>query len=474
MSFDFDSLINFINENNNISIISLQFSPEYQKDFQEDFYEKIKQLLPKDKNIYIIGDTSYSKCCCDEVTAMHLKTDIIIRVGGSCFTQNKSMPIYYLINNLDFSEEQITSFKKELFNTIDNQLKSDEKTEYLIVFYKEDYQKNLINKLKDEISSEIKEKYQKSVIFANINIIDSDKETKNKIIYNETPLLYGRQLLPNLKNNKIDNTCSLVYIGDNTEDPLLSELSLRYCNVINNFYGLFFNKDKNCFEGQILPKTFSSKLLYRRFNLIEKAKECSTFGILIGSLSIPNLNRIIDLIKSLLQSQERKVYTLLLGKITEEKLANFIEYIDAFVLIGCPFNQGYNYKAIKPIMIPLDIKYAFDENYSWDGFYSFDFNYILINDKEIKENLENIQIQKEKEIEKIQNKINKENKNIASIQKIESNQALAHIFSLDIIEKYENRRFKGLQINSDDPEINEVRKVIKGKKGIPIKYEKLQ
>ena len=181
----------------------------------------------------------------------------------------------------------------------------------------------------------------------------------------------------------------------------------------------------------------------------------------------------INLIKSLLQSQERKVYTLLLGKITDEKLCNFIEYIDAFILIGCPFNPGYDLKTIdKPIMTPLDIKYAFDENYSWDGFYSFDIDYIIINDKEIKEQLENIKIQKEKEIEKIQNKINKEN--IESIQKIETNQALVPIFSLDIIEKYESRRFKGLQINNDDPEINEIRKVIKGKKGIPIKYEKIK
>lgn len=472
MSFDFESLTNFIKENNNISVISIQFSPEYQKDFQEDFYEKIKQLLPKEKKIYIIGDTSYSKCCCDEVTAMHLKSDIIIRVGNSCFTQNKKMPIYYLLNNIDFSEEQISQFKTELFNTIDSQLKTDEKSEKLIVFYKEDYQKNLLNKIKDELSSTINEKYQKKVIFANINIIDYDKETKEKILYKENPLLYGRQLMPVLKNNKIDNTCSLIYIGDTTEDSLLTELSFRFSNTVNNLFGLFF-KEKQAFEGQVLPQTFTSKLLYRRFNLIEKAKECSTFGILIGSLSIPNLNRMINLIKSLLQSQERKVYTLLLGKITDEKLGNFIEYIDAFVLIGCPFNQGYNSKAIdRPIMSPLDIKYAFDDNYSWDGFYSFDVDYILINDEEIKEQLENIKIQKEKEIEKIQIKINKEN--LESIQKIETNQALAPIFSLDIIEKYEQRRFKGLEVNSDDPEINEIRKVIKGKRGIPIKYEKLK
>ena len=61
-----------------------------------------------------------------------------------------------------------------------------------------------------------------------------------------------------------------------------------------------------------------------------------------------------------------------------------------------------------------------------------------------------------------------------SLQKIETNQALAPIFSLDILEKYENRKFKGLEIHNDEPEFNEVKKAAKGKRGIPIKYEPLE
>ena len=56
----------------------------------------------------------------------------------------------------------------------------------------------------------------------------------------------------------------------------------------------------------------------------------------------------------------------------------------------------------------------------------------------------------------------------------EESQALAPIFSMEIIEKYDKRKFKGLQINNDDPEFNEIRKVVKGKVGIPIKYQKIE
>ena len=165
MSFDLDSLINFIKENESIKTISLQFSPEFQENFQEDFYEKIKSLLPKDKNIFIIGDTSYSQCCCDETTAMHLNTDIIIRIGSGCFTQNKKMPIYYLIDNIDFTEEKINQFKSEFFDKIKNKLNSDKNIKNIIFFYNEKFQKNLVFKIKQEISEKIKEEYDKNIFF---------------------------------------------------------------------------------------------------------------------------------------------------------------------------------------------------------------------------------------------------------------------------------------------------------------------
>ena len=46
--------------------------------------------------------------------------------------------------------------------------------------------------------------------------------------------------------------------------------------------------------------------------------------------------------------------------------------------------------------------------------------------------------------------------------------------ALDILEKYEIRKFKGLEIQNDDPEFNEIKKAKKGKRGIPIKYESIE
>ena len=160
----------------------------------------------------------------------------------------------------------------------------------------------MIYKIKEELSKTIREKHGKNIYFCEINIMDYDKETKNKIIYEEGEILYGRQIKPKL-NKKIDKSFLLIYLGINPEEKLIYELSLRYSNNINDILFISYNETEQKFKGEILNKNFSSKLLYRRFNLIEKAKQCNTFAILIGSLSIPNLNKIIDLIKSLLEFQ---------------------------------------------------------------------------------------------------------------------------------------------------------------------------
>jgi len=150
----------------------------------------------------------------------------------------------------------------------------------------------------------------------------------------------------------------------------------------------FLNEDSLVYE--LMEPTTVNKVFYKRFNLIEQVKESEVFGIIVGSLSMKNLNSLLEELKTTLKLQNKKYYQLLLGKITDEKLANFVEYIDCFVLIACPFSDFYNKKALmKPLVSPLDIKIAFDPNYSWDMTYSFDINYIVKEKKSLKLDLNN-------------------------------------------------------------------------------------
>ena len=148
-------------------------------------------------------------------------------------------------------------------------------------------------------------------------------------------------------------------------------------------------------EFKELSKDRVNNVFYKRFNLVEKAKESDVFGLIVGSLSIDGLNDILEDLKRTLRLSNKKFYTFLLGKITLEKLSNFVEYIDCFVLIACPFSSFYDFKTLmKPLVSPLDLKLAFDPNYKWDMSYSFDIKNIL-NKSEHLTQIEEIDINKE-------------------------------------------------------------------------------
>lgn len=54
----------------------------------------------KDLSFYILGDTSYSSCCVDHVSAQHVDADLIIHLGFACLTQVESIPVYYAFGTL--------------------------------------------------------------------------------------------------------------------------------------------------------------------------------------------------------------------------------------------------------------------------------------------------------------------------------------------------------------------------------------
>ena len=448
-SFDINEMIDYLNNNSKYKNIGFQFSKNLKNEFQINLLQKIKNLL-KEKKIFIIGESSYGNCCCDEPTALHLNCDIIIRVGNSCFTNNKKIPIYYLFENFEFSEDEINLLKINLEKIInDERLNKNNK---MILFYDSSYLKNCILKIK-EGKNNINDKINYSEI---LNVKNKEKESENLILYGR---IFSVDKEKNNLNSFITKDSIICYIG-NEDDDLSIELSLRFENKIKGIY--IMNKNNKYKIEKLIP---SNKIITRRFNLINQIKNCETFGILIGNLTFKNLKEIINITKKLLKENNKKVYTILLGNITDEKLCNFIEYIDCFILLSCPFNDGYSKKIMDKIIVSaLDIQFAFDPHFKWDSFYSFDMDFILENQKN--ENNDNININNN-----IKNNINNFDEDKIQVKDYK-NQALVNIFSYQILERYENRKFKGLSDEGlkDEP----VHKVIKGKRGIPIKYEKIK
>jgi diphthamide synthase subunit DPH2 len=131
------------------------------------------------------------------------------------------------------------------------------------------------------------------------------------------------------------------------------------------------------------PSTVLSRLLRRRYFLLNKAKLATTIAILIGTSSQSySFRRLLSLTRHRIQSTGRTAYTFSVGKLSTagHKLSNFAE-IDCYVLIACGESIAKFWKMEReamcvPVLTPLELDVALGFR-EWDGRYSCDFGDLI-------------------------------------------------------------------------------------------------
>lgn len=81
------------------------------------FLDYLKNKI-SDRFFFVVGETSYGLCCADDIAALHLKAELIVRIGNSCLTKNKQLPVYFLFENKQISN--IDKVKEDLKNLNSN------------------------------------------------------------------------------------------------------------------------------------------------------------------------------------------------------------------------------------------------------------------------------------------------------------------------------------------------------------------
>lgn len=84
-----------------------------------------------------------------------------------------------------------------------------------------------------------------------------------------------------------------------------------------------FDPDKQ--PAEIKQYQPDSKLIKKRYYLIEKIRDANTIGIVIGTLAVKNYLKVIERIKKLAEVSGKKYYLISVGKPTVAKLANIGE-----------------------------------------------------------------------------------------------------------------------------------------------------
>ncbi|XP_076840859.1 2-(3-amino-3-carboxypropyl)histidine synthase subunit 2 [Brachyhypopomus gauderio] len=310
---------------------------------------------------YVLGDTSYGSCCVDEVAAEHVAAECVVHYGRSCLSPPTRLPVMYVFGRRPIDVQRCAAIFKELFPNGGS---------HVVVLYDVTYSHAI-----DDLRSILNDDYP-NVVFSDLK---ADHSRGQGQVYgpltdsNNTDCMadmvvckFGRYFC--MKEGKTVEDYSMFYIGH--EGLTLTNFMMTWNRCA------FCSYD----PGTSLVRAESiniNKALMKRYYAIERAKDASVVGILVGTLGVASYLTIIEQLKDCIRKAGKKSYVFAMGKINVPKLANFLE-IDVYVLVACPENSLLDSSEFyRPVVTPFEMEVACNKHREWNGEYITDFRDLL-------------------------------------------------------------------------------------------------
>ena len=330
--------------------VSLQFPDEMLCDAPDVCWE-FEQALGDDVLVFCLGDTTYAPCCPDKVAAAHLEADCLVHFGHACLSPCREIPVFYSFGK---TELQVNKCVEDVLEQA-----SKDEVDRLIVFYEVQYA-HAMDDLQERLSSHmevvvgrIPEPGEGELQSSSCSRSDCcrNEPTVSGEIETALPIEEGSPVEPVEEGLDTEKFKQFLTVGgiqipsdiDFSDYALLfvgSDSTRQYLNIILRFLSCSCPKRFYTFQPERsqlsddLSSVFQRKL-NRRFYLVQRAKNCAVFGILVANLSDTYMRSVVTSLRKLLEREGRSSYTFVVGKINPAKLANFAE-VDCFILVACP------------------------------------------------------------------------------------------------------------------------------------------
>ncbi|KAJ3106627.1 Diphthamide biosynthesis protein 2 [Phlyctochytrium planicorne] len=294
---------------------------------------------------FVLADTTYGSCCVDEIAAEHVQADLIVHYGHSCLSRNLRISTLHVFGQSEIDTESAVSSINSFFSS--EAIKPSLLLYFDTTFY--------------HAADAITEKLTRlgwDVVLSRINTFWEANETISVTsdAISLAPVNRSPSRHVELPGGKSMEMYSMVYIG---------EESLALTNFILS------NTGKSTFSyipslNTVRAETPAvNKLLAKRFALMQKAQDAEVVGIVVGTLGVASYLPVINSLKRLIISAEKKPYIIAVGKPNVAKLGNFVE-VDVFVLVACPENLLIDSKEfLKPIVTPFELELAINKPGDW-------------------------------------------------------------------------------------------------------------
>ncbi|KAM7534325.1 hypothetical protein Aperf_G00000114624 [Anoplocephala perfoliata] len=329
ISFDIEEAIEFINRND-YSRVGLQF-PSDLLAYSIDLYEEFSRRTSA--SVVILGDTPYSSCCVDELAGKRWDVEAVIHFGNACLTKPiGSIDVFYVFGDIHcpFVENNVDNVVTQVKQHLSDY------NGFVLFFY--DFRFQRVARLLFE--------YLKS---SGVHVTFTEPALQNSAMIGDSSAVQhlGRTFYLADKSQTLKY---LLYLGECDSSFYSILVSLKGAYSITPIV-----IDPKTEEVSLASQS-ASKLLRRRYFLMEKAKSAKRIGILMGSLSISRYLDVVDRIKHLLQRAKISYTTLIVGRLNEAKLMNFPD-LDALVLVACPHASLYdNPDLLIPVITPFELE----------------------------------------------------------------------------------------------------------------------
>ena len=381
--------------------VALQFPDELLSDSpevcwaMEEALERMQETADDKKSalVFCLGDTTFGPCCPDEVAALHLKADVLVHYGHACLSHPPlALPVLYSFGVSDHWDTPTC------VDAILEQAKSNGATRRLLLLYQVKYQHAM-----EDLQTQLSERGDILLVVGEIPQYSEQEMTTNPIrqgccssdsgtcsatenpnqsskidtttceeqIVTEVPTTSTRSgeetfLVGGLEvpKNLDFSSFTLVFIGDHQGQ---SEGLRQYMNTVL-WYLSAKSKPADFWVYSPLQKTLETSIppgiqrqLNRRFYLIQKARDASIYGILIGTLSQRYFRSVVDALRNVIEEKGRTQYTFAMGKVNPAKIANFAE-IECFIMVACAETSWLAEEEQRemhvPIITPLELHMA--------------------------------------------------------------------------------------------------------------------
>ncbi|KAK9473768.1 putative diphthamide synthesis protein-domain-containing protein [Dipodascopsis tothii] len=284
---------------------------------------------PAETLVFILGDTSYSECCVDEIAGEHVGADAIVHFGTACLSPTQRVPVIYVFTQ--HADEAVVDAVVAGFAAA-----HDRATPAVLMADVE-----LQSVLEAAHARLAADGY--SVVATRPKLPPSPAAIRFV-----PPTATGPASFLNRTHEPLDRPLSehaLFHIGAPTA-PLLLHLSTL-------FAGCTVWPVDGAAEPSLVP-------LKRRYRAVLAARAAPTIGIVVNTLSISTSLAVMDALKKLITDAGKKHYTVVVGKINVAKLANF-DVVECWVVVGCQqggiiLDQDSQY--YRPLVTPFELAVA--------------------------------------------------------------------------------------------------------------------